>query len=76
MATSIKNMNRALYNASFHLLEASKHLSNEELFREEAEFLAKLAEDMISIVEPEPEKVTDEKMMSVLDEILSIEDIK
>lgn len=76
MATSIKNMNRALYNASFHLLEASKHLSNEELFREEAEFLARLAEDMLNIVEPEPEKVSDDKMMSVLDEILNIEDIK
>jgi hypothetical protein len=31
MATSIKKMNRALYDASFHLLEASKHLSNEEM---------------------------------------------
>jgi hypothetical protein len=76
MATSIKKMNRALYNASFHLLEASKHLSNEELFQEEAEYLAKLAEDMLGIIQEEPEKVSEETMMSVLDEILNIEDIK
>jgi hypothetical protein len=76
MATSIKKMNRALYDASFHLLEASRHLSNEESFREEAEHLARLAADMASIIQEEPEKVTDEKMMSVLDEILNIEDIK
>jgi hypothetical protein len=69
-------MNRALYNASFHLLEASKHLSNEELFQEEAEYLAKLAEDMLGIIQEEPEKVSEETMMSVLDEILNIEDIK
>jgi hypothetical protein len=76
MATSIKNMNRALYNASFHLLEASKHLSNEELFREEAEFLANLAEDMSDIIQAEPEKVTDDTMSSILDEILSIGESK
>jgi hypothetical protein len=76
MATSIKKMNKALYNASFHLLEASKHLSNEELFREESEFLANLAQDMASIIEQEEEKVTEDKMLSVLDEILNIEDIK
>jgi hypothetical protein len=76
MATSIKKMNRALYDASFHLLEASKHLSNEESFREEAEYLARLAADMASIIQEEPEKVTDAQMMSVLDEILNIEDIK
>jgi len=76
MATSIKRMNKALYNASFHLLEASKHLSNEELFREEAEFLANLAKDMASIIQQEEEKVTEDKMLSVLDEILNIEDIK
>jgi hypothetical protein len=69
-------MNKALYNASFHLLEASKHLSNEELFREESEFLANLAQDMASIIEQEEEKVTEDKMLSVLDEILNIEDIK
>jgi hypothetical protein len=76
MATSIKNMNRVLYNASFHLLEASKHLSNEELFREEAEFLANLAEDMSDIIQAEPEKVTDDTMSSILDEILSIGESK
>jgi hypothetical protein len=76
MATSIKKMNRALYFASLHLLEASKHLSNEELFREESEYLAKLADDMASIIQEEPEKVTDDKMLSVLDEILNVGDIK
>lgn len=76
MATSIKKMNRALYNASVHLMEASRHLSNEELFREEAERLAQMAMEMAAIIEAEPEKVSDERMDSILDEILSIEDIK
>jgi hypothetical protein len=76
MATSIKKMNRALYNASLHLMEASRHLSNEELFREEAEKLAQMAAEMAAIIEAEPEKVSDDRMGSILDEILSIEDIK
>jgi hypothetical protein len=57
-------------------MEASKHLSNEELFREEAEKLAEMAAEMVSIIEAEPEKVSDDRMGSILDEILSIEDIK
>jgi hypothetical protein len=57
-------------------MEASRHLSNEELFREEAEKLAEMAAEMVSIIEAEPEKVSDDRMGSILDEILSIEDIK
>jgi len=76
MATSIKKMNKALYHASFHLMEASRHLSNEELFREEAERLAEMAAEMVDIRQAEPERVSEERMGSILDEILSIEDTK
>jgi hypothetical protein len=76
MATSIKKMNKALYHASFHLMEASRHLSNEELFREEAERLAEMAAEMVDIIQAEPERVSEERMGSILDEILSIEDTK
>lgn len=69
-------MNKALYHASFHLMEASKHLSNEESFREEAVQLMEMAKEMASIIQPEEEKVAEEKMLSIIDEILSIGDVK
>ena len=76
MATTIKTMNKSLYNASFHILEAGKYLSNVEDFRPEAARLFKLAELYANIIQPEPEKVTQEKMLSILDEILNVEESK
>jgi hypothetical protein len=71
MATSIKHMNRALFDAAFHLMEAGKHLSNVEEFREDAQRILLMAADMASIIQEEPEKVTEDKMLSILDEILA-----
>jgi len=71
MATSIKQMNKALYSASFHLLEAGKYLSNVEEFRPEAAKLFEMAAEMAGVIKPEPEKVTEDKMMSILTEILA-----
>ena len=73
MATDIKLMNKSLYNASIHLVEAGKHLSNVEEFRLEAAQLMKMADEMLSIIKPEPDKVPQEKMLSILDEILGEE---
>lgn len=70
MANSIKKMNKALYGAAFHLNEAGKLLTNVEDFRPEAFRLFQMAEEMLSIIKPEAQKVTEEKMFSILDEIM------
>jgi hypothetical protein len=67
---SIKKMNKALYNASYHLLEAGKHLSNVSEFADEANKLFRMAEGLVEIIKPEPEKVTKEKMDDILSEIM------
>lgn len=69
MAT-IKQMNNALFNASQHLLEASKYLSNVEEFRDEAHKLLMMATGLSEIIQPEEEKISDDKMKSILDEII------
>ena len=70
MATTIKQMNKALYAASWHLIEAGKHMSNVEEFRPEAVRLMQMAEELLGIIKPEEEKVTEDRMMNILDEIL------
>lgn len=76
MPTSIKKMNKSLYYASAHLLEASKYLSNIEDFREESHRLLLMAQEMADIIKPEPEKIPEEKMKSILDEIMNFNDGK
>lgn len=70
MATTIKKMNKALYAASWHLTEAGKHMSNVEEFMPEARRLLKMADELLSVIQPEEEKVSEEKMLNILDEIL------
>lgn len=67
---SIRVMNRSLFNAAFHLKEASKHLSDVEEFRPEAIQLIKMANELVCVIEPETPKVEEDKMRSILDEIL------
>jgi len=67
---SIKKMNKALYSASYHLLEAGKHMSNVSEFADEANKLFRMAEGLVEIIKPEPEKVTKEKMNDILSEIM------
>jgi type VI protein secretion system component VasF len=71
---SIKEMNHALFRSAFHLNEAAKYLSNVQEFEEEANKLFEMAYEMISIVQPEPEKVSEDKMQSILDEIINFDD--
>jgi hypothetical protein len=68
--SSIKQLNKALYKASEHLLEAGRYLSNVEEFRPEAVQLLKLADSLASIIKPEPQKVSEDRMRSILDEIM------
>jgi hypothetical protein len=70
---TMRKMNRALYAASFHLLEASKHLSNVEAFRPVAHELIERSAFLSSIIQTDMmDKMTDEQVNSVLDEIFSI----
>ena len=70
---TLKKMNKSLYAATFHLLEASKHLSNVEAFRPAAAELLSKAKYHSNIIEPEEVKISDEKMNSILDEILNFD---
>lgn len=70
MATSIKKMNKALYAAAWHLQEAGKNMSNVEEFRPEAKQFMVMAYALLGIIKPEEEKVSEDKMLSILDEIL------
>lgn len=70
---TLKQMNRSLYAASFHLLEASKHLSNIEAFRPAGIELLQKAEYLANIVQPEETKLSTEKINSILDEILNFD---
>lgn len=63
-------MNKALYMASAHLVEAGKYMSNVEEFRPEATKLMLMADELLAIIQPEPEKVSEDKMLNILDEIL------
>jgi hypothetical protein len=66
-------MNRALYAASFHLLEASKHLSNIEAFRPAGQELIEKAQFLSSVIQEDTmDKMTDSEVDSVLNEIFSI----
>ena len=71
---SMRKMNRALYAASFHLVEASRHLSNVEAFRPAGYELLEKANFLSSVIQTDMmDKMTDDRVKSVLDEIFSIE---
>lgn len=67
----LRTMNGSLFYAANHLIEAGKYMSNVEEFRPYAVKLVEAADVLASLIKPEPEKVSDEKMKSVLDEIMN-----
>ena len=71
---TMKKMNNALYAASFHLFEASKHLSNIEGFRPASRELLEKAEFLINIIDIEPDKISEERVNSILNEILNFDE--
>lgn len=70
---TMRKMNRSLYAASFHLLEASRHLSNVAEFRPAAFELFEKSQFLADIIEIESDKISDDKISSILDEIFSID---
>jgi len=71
---TMRKMNRSLYAASFHLLEASKHLSNVEAFRPAGTELLEKAHFLCSIIQTDTvDKMTDQQVNSVLDEIFKLD---
>jgi hypothetical protein len=67
-------MNHALFRSAFHLNEAAKYLSNVQEFQDEANKIFEMAFEMVSIIQPEVEKVSEDKMQSILDEIINFND--
>jgi hypothetical protein len=55
-------------------MEAGKYMSNVEEFRGHALALMKAAAELAEIIQPEPEKVTPERMNEILDEIMNFGD--
>jgi hypothetical protein len=72
--TTIKQMNHALFNSAYHLNEAAKYLTNVERFHDESMKLFEMAYEMISIIQPEVEKISEDKKQSILDEIINFDD--
>lgn len=68
---NVKELNYGLYKAAEHLSEAGKHIMVLDVQRGIA--LMQEAEAILSIIQPVPEKMEQEKLNSVLDEILSID---
>jgi len=67
----IEEMNQSLYYASLHVLEAGKYMSNVDEFKPYANKLFLLSDQLAAIIQPEIQKISDEKVKSILDEILS-----
>ena len=70
MAANIRQINRALYNASLHLFEASRYLGDMPEFEDEALIVLTMAHNMLHIIQPEEQKVSEEKMLGILGEII------
>lgn len=71
MAANIRQINRALYNASLHLFEASRFLGDLPEFQDEALVILTMAHNMVNIIVPEEQKVSEESMKNILSEIIS-----
>jgi|APSaa5957512576_1039674.scaffolds.fasta_scaffold142116_2 nitrogenase molybdenum-iron protein alpha/beta subunit len=67
---SIENINQSMYKASTHLIEAAKYLSDTG-FKDESISLMSLADKLLDVIVPEPEKITEEKMNNIMDEIIN-----
>ncbi len=70
MAANIRQINRALYNASLHLFEASRFLGDLPEFQDEALVILTMAHNMANIIVPEEQKVSEESMKKILSEII------
>ena len=67
---TMKEMNQAIFFASEHLYEAGRELATIESFRPTGLQLLTMSRDLLSIAKPDVKKVEDDKMKSILGEIL------
>jgi hypothetical protein len=70
--TTPQEMNTALYNASICLMEVYKHLSAVPEFHMQAGQFLMTARRMVDIIVPEDDKISVDRMRSILDEIIGI----
>ena len=67
---TLSELNYSLYKTAEHLLEASRYMSN---FSQERAFnLAKQADMILSVIEPQKEKMSEERLDEVLGEIMAV----
>lgn len=67
---SINQVNKSMFAAAEHLVEASKYLSDTG-FKEEGVKIMVLADTLLSTMVIEPPKMTETKMQSIMDEIIN-----
>lgn len=66
---SVKRLNYNMYKAAEHLMEAGKYISY--LDKDRAIELMMEADAILSVIQPEQEKLSQEKLDDVLSEILN-----
>lgn len=71
---NIKMLNYNMYKAALHLSEAGKHMM--AIDKQRGLSLLKEADLILSVIVPEKEKVSEERLNEVLGEILSFESDK
>lgn len=68
---NLKMLNYNMYKAALHLSEAGKHLMY--IDKERGMSLLKEADMILSVIVPEKEKVSEERLNEILGEILAFE---
>ncbi|WP_120405534.1 hypothetical protein [Halobacteriovorax sp. BALOs_7] len=68
---NLKALNRSMYLAAQHLYEASKHMH--PIAPEYSDKLLKDADEILAMIKVEEEKVSEDKLDSILDEIMNTE---
>lgn len=66
----LRELNSNMFYAAFHLAEAGKYML--DIDRERAMKMLIDAEMILSVIEPEEEKVPKERLKSIMDEIMNI----
>ena len=67
---NISQVNKSMFSAAQHLLEAAKYLSDTG-FQQEGVNLMILADNLVNTIIPEEPKISEEKMNSIMDEIIN-----
>lgn len=68
---NVKQLNYSMYKAAEHMFEAAKFLM--VIDKNRALIMMKEAEVILSVIKPEPEVISQERLDSVLNEIMNVE---